>query len=131
MSTSQRRCGGSLTPAGELFEKSLTVNPSEIKLRLVASASLLPNYLNLVDSAIPQANRTTSQEGQRLDPAVAEAEREVRERDQDMERELKGLGRQATRGGLSRSLTGSDGYCDWWACVGRRGRPGMLQRVAR
>jgi hypothetical protein len=76
-------------PGGEFFEKSLTVNPAEIKFRFVGSASLLPNYLNLIESAIPQANRTAAEERQRLNAALAEAEREVRERDQDIERELK------------------------------------------
>jgi hypothetical protein len=76
-------------PGGDFFEKSLTINPGEIKFRFVASASLLPNYLNLIESAIPQANGTAAEERQRLDAAVSEAEREVRERDQDIERELK------------------------------------------
>ena len=76
-------------PGGEFVEKSLTVNPAEIKFRFVGSASLLPNYLNLIESAIPQANRTAAEERQRLNAALAEAEREVRERDQDIERELK------------------------------------------
>jgi hypothetical protein len=76
-------------PGGEFFEKSLTINPAEIKFRFVGSASLLPNYLNLIASAIPPANRTAAEDRQRVDAAVAEAEREVRERDQDIERELK------------------------------------------
>lgn len=76
-------------PGGEFFERSLTVNPAEIKFRFVGSASLLPNYLDLIESVIPQANRTAEEERQRLNAAVAEAEREVRERDQDIERELK------------------------------------------
>ena len=76
-------------PGGDFFEKSLTINPGEIKFRFVASASLLPDYLNLIESAIPKANRTAAEERQRLDAAVAEVEREVRERDQDVERELK------------------------------------------
>jgi hypothetical protein len=72
----------------EFFEKSLTINPAEIKFRFVGSASLLPNYLDMIEAAIPQANKTAAQERQRLDAAVTEAEREVRERDQDIEREL-------------------------------------------
>jgi hypothetical protein len=75
-------------PEDKFFEKSLTINPAEIKFRFVGSASLLPSYLDMVESAIPQANQTASEERQRLDAAVAEADREVRERDQDIEREL-------------------------------------------
>ncbi|MGO9884592.1 MAG: hypothetical protein ACLPV4_16450 [Solirubrobacteraceae bacterium] len=75
-------------PGAEFFEKSLTINPGEIKFRFVGSASLLPNYLDMIESAIPQANQTAAEERQRLDAAAAEAEREVRERDQDIEREL-------------------------------------------
>ena len=75
-------------PGAEFFEKSLTINPAEIKFRFVGSASLLPNYLDMIESAIPQANQTAAEERQRLDAALAEAEREVRERDQDIERQL-------------------------------------------
>jgi len=76
-------------PGIEFFEKSLTINPEEIKFRFVGSASLLPNYLDIIASAIPQANQTAAEERQRLDAAIAEAEREVRERDKDIELELK------------------------------------------
>jgi hypothetical protein len=76
-------------PGTEFFEKSLTINPAEIKFRFVGSPSLLPNYLDMVESTIPQANRTAAEERQRLDAAIAEAEQEVRERDQDLEREMK------------------------------------------
>ena len=72
----------------EFFEKSLTINPAEIKFRFVDSPSLLPNYLDMIESAIPQANQTAAVERQRLDAAVAEAERALRERDQDIERAL-------------------------------------------
>jgi hypothetical protein len=75
-------------PGAEFFEKSLTINPAEIKFRFVGSARLLPNYLDMIEAAIPQANQTAARERQRLDAAVAEAEREVRERDEDIEREL-------------------------------------------
>ncbi len=75
-------------PGAEFFEKSLTINPAEIKFRFVGSASFLPNYLDMIEAAIPQANQTAAEERQRLDAAAAEAERVVRERDQDIEREL-------------------------------------------
>ena len=92
-------------PGGDFFEKSLTINPEEIKFRFVASVSVLPDYLNLIESVIPQANRTAAEERRSLDAAFAEAEREVHERDQDIERELR-LGRQATCGELSRGPPG-------------------------
>lgn len=76
-------------PGAEFFEKSLTINPTEIKFRFVGSATLLPNYLDMIESAIPRANQSAAEERQRLDAAVAEAKREVQERDQDIERELK------------------------------------------
>ena len=76
-------------PGTEFFEKSLTINPAEIKFRFVGTPSLLPNYLDMIESTIPQANRTAAEERQGLDAAIAEAEREVRERDQDLEREMK------------------------------------------
>jgi hypothetical protein len=72
----------------EFFEKSLTINPAEIKFRFVDSPSVLPDYLDMIESAIPQANRAAAVERQRLDAAVAEAERELRERDQDIEQTL-------------------------------------------
>jgi hypothetical protein len=74
---------------GEFFEKSLTINPGEIKFRFVDSPSVLPDYLDMIESAIPQANQAAAVERQRLEAAVAEAERELRERDQDIERALK------------------------------------------
>jgi hypothetical protein len=76
-------------PGTEFFEKSLTINPAEIKFRFVGSPSLLPDYLDMIESTIPHANRTAAEERQRLDAAIAEAEQEVRERDQDLEREMK------------------------------------------
>ena len=75
-------------PEDKFFEKSLTINPAEIKFRFVGSASLLPSYLDMIEAAIPQTNQTAAEERQRLDAAVAEAEREVQERDKDIEREL-------------------------------------------
>ncbi|MHB1571467.1 MAG: hypothetical protein ACYCXW_20720 [Solirubrobacteraceae bacterium] len=73
----------------DFFEKSLTINPAEIKFRFVDSPSALPDYLDMIESAIPQANQAAAVERQRLDAAVAEAERELRERDQDIEQALK------------------------------------------
>jgi hypothetical protein len=74
----------------EFFEKSLTINPAEIKFRFVDSPSVLPDYLDMIESAIPQANQAAAVERQRLEAAVAEAERELRGRDQDIERALTG-----------------------------------------
>ncbi|MHB1836978.1 MAG: hypothetical protein ACYCXW_18670 [Solirubrobacteraceae bacterium] len=74
----------------EFFEKSLTINPAEIKFRFVDSPGVLPDYLDMIESAIPQANQAAAVERQRLEAAVAEAERELRERDQDIERALTG-----------------------------------------
>ena len=72
----------------EFFEKSLTINPAEIKFRFVDSPSVLPDYLDMIESAIPQANQAAAVERQRLEAAVAEAERGLRERDQDIEQAL-------------------------------------------
>jgi hypothetical protein len=83
----QVRAHPDLTGA-EFFERSLTINPAEIKFRFVDSASVLPDYLDMIELAIPQANRAAAVERQRLDAAVAETERELRERDQDIERAL-------------------------------------------
>ena len=41
-------------PGTEFFEKSLTINPAEIKFRFVGIPSLLPNYLDMIASAIPR-----------------------------------------------------------------------------
>jgi hypothetical protein len=73
----------------EFFEKSLTISPAEIRFRFVDSPSVLPDYLDMIESAIPLTNQTAAVERQRLDAAVAEAERGLRERDQDIERALK------------------------------------------
>ena len=78
----------------EFFEKSLTINPAEIKFRFVDSPSVLPDYLDMIESAIPQANQAAAVERQRLDAAAAEAERELRERDQDIERALRSWAEQ-------------------------------------
>jgi hypothetical protein len=72
----------------DFFEKSLTINPAEIKFRFVDSPSVLPDYLDMIESSIPQANQAAAVERERLDAAVAEAERELRERDDDIERAL-------------------------------------------
>jgi hypothetical protein len=61
----------------EFFEKSLTINPAEIRFRFVDSPSVLP-----------QANQAAAVERLRLDAAVAETERALQERDQDIERAL-------------------------------------------
>jgi len=76
-------------PGVDFFEKSLTINPKEIKFRFVGNASLLPNYLDMIQSAIPRANQNATEEHERLDAALAEAEQELKERNEDIERELK------------------------------------------
>ncbi len=73
----------------DFFGRSLTINPGQIKFYFVGDASLLPTYLDMIESAIPQANQTAAEERQRLDAAVTEAEQGLRIRDQDVERELK------------------------------------------
>jgi hypothetical protein len=78
----------------DFFEKSLTINPAEIKFRFVDSPSVLPDYLDMIESAIPQANQTAAVERQRLDAAVAEAERKLQERDQDIEQALTSWAKQ-------------------------------------
>jgi hypothetical protein len=81
-------------PGADFFEKSLSVNPAEIKFLFVDSASRLPDYLDMIESSIPQANQTAAAERQRLDAALAEAERELRERDDNIERALKSWAEQ-------------------------------------
>lgn len=76
-------------PGVDFFEKSLTINPAEIKFLFVGRASLLTDFLDMIESAIPQANQTAAVERQRLDAALAETERELRQRDDDIERALK------------------------------------------
>ncbi len=75
-------------PEAEFFERSLTINPAEIKFRFVGTASLLPDFLDMIESAIPQANQTAAVERQRLAAVVAETERELRNRDEDIEQAL-------------------------------------------
>jgi hypothetical protein len=76
-------------PGAEFFEKSLTINPAEIKFLFVGSASLLPDFLDTIEAAIPQANHTAAVERQRLDAVLAETERELRQRDEDIEGALR------------------------------------------
>jgi hypothetical protein len=78
----------------ESFGRSLTINPREIKFYLVGSASLLAHYLDMIELAIPEANRTAALERQRLATAVAETERELRDRDEDIEQVLKSWAEQ-------------------------------------
>jgi hypothetical protein len=47
------------------------------------------DFLDMIESTIPEANRAAAVERQRLEAAVADAERELRERDQDIEQALK------------------------------------------
>ena len=81
-------------PGAESFGNSLTINPREIKFYLVGGATLLPHYLDMIESAIPQANETAAAERQRLAEGVAEAQRELRDRDEDIERALKSWAEQ-------------------------------------
>ena len=75
-------------PGVDFFEKSLTINPAEIKFLFVGSPSSLPDFLDMIEWAIPQANQTAALERQRLDAALAETERELHQRDQDIEQAL-------------------------------------------
>ena len=81
-------------PGADFFEKSLTINPAEIKFLCVGRASVLTDLLDMIESAIPQANQTAAVERQRLDAALAETERELRQRDDDIERALKSWAEQ-------------------------------------
>lgn len=76
------------------FGKSLTINPREIRFDLVGSAALLPHYLDIIEAAIPEANQAAAVEPQRLAAAVAEAQRELRDRDEDIERALRSWAEQ-------------------------------------
>jgi hypothetical protein len=49
----------------DFFEKSLTINPAEITFRFVDSPSVPPDYLDMIESAIPQANQAAAVERQR------------------------------------------------------------------
>ena len=81
-------------PGADFFEKSLTINPAEIKFLFVGSASSLPDFLDMIEAAIPHANQTAAVERQRLDAALTETERELRQRDEDIEGALKSWAEQ-------------------------------------
>ena len=74
---------------GEFFGKSMTINPDQIKFYFVASPSSLPNYLDMIEAAIPLANQTAAEERERAQATLLEAERNLRDRNDEMERELK------------------------------------------
>jgi len=76
-------------PGSDFFGRSLTINSDHITFYFVGDASLLPTYLDMIEGAITPANEVAAQERHRLYAAGAEAEREVKDRDEDMERELK------------------------------------------
>jgi hypothetical protein len=75
-------------PGGDFFERSLTINPHQITFYFVGDASLLPTYLDMIEAAIAPANNTAAEERHHLYAAAADVEREVHDRDEDMEREL-------------------------------------------
>ncbi len=82
-------------PGVEFFGKSLRVNPGQITFYFVGEATLLPNYLDMIESAIPLANASAAQERQRRSAAGAEADRNLRVRDDAMEEEINSwVGRQ-------------------------------------
>jgi hypothetical protein len=82
-------------PGVEFFGKSLTVNPEQITFHFVGEANLLPNYLDMIESAIPPANDTAAKERQRRSAAGAEADRKLRDRDDAVEEEINSwVGRQ-------------------------------------
>lgn len=72
----------------EFFGKSLTINPDQIKFFFNAGAELLPRYLDMIEAAIPRANRVARVERERLHAVEAEAERELHDRDENMEQEI-------------------------------------------
>jgi hypothetical protein len=72
-------------PGIEFFGKSLTINPQQITFHFVGQPSLLGNYLDMIEAAIGPANETAVTEHGRRAAAGAEAERELHDRDQDME----------------------------------------------
>jgi hypothetical protein len=81
-------------PGADFFETSLTINPAEIKFLFVGGASSLPEFLDMIEAAIPQANQTAAVERERLDAALAETERELRQRDEDIEGALRSWAEQ-------------------------------------
>lgn len=72
-------------PGVEFFGKSLRVNPEQITFYFVGEANLLASYLDMIESAIPLANAAAAQERQRRSAAGAEADQNLRERDDAME----------------------------------------------
>jgi hypothetical protein len=76
-------------PGSDFFGRSLTINSDHIMFYFVGDPSLLPTYLDIIEAAITPANEVAAEERHRLFAATAEAEREVHDRDEDMERELK------------------------------------------
>jgi hypothetical protein len=82
-------------PGVEFFGKSLTVNPEQITFYFVGASHLLPNYLDMIESAIPLANDTAAKERHRRAAAGAEADRNLRDRDVAVEEEINSwVGRQ-------------------------------------
>jgi hypothetical protein len=76
-------------PGSDFFGRSLTINSDHITFYFAGDASLLPTYLDMIEAAIAPANEVAAEERHHLYAAAAEAEREVKDRDEDMERELK------------------------------------------
>jgi hypothetical protein len=76
-------------PGCEFFGRSLTINSDHITFYFADDARLLPTYLDMIERSIGPANEVASAERHRLYAAAAEADREVHDRDEDMERELK------------------------------------------
>jgi hypothetical protein len=76
-------------PGSDFFGRSLTMNSDHITFYFVGDPSLLPTYLDMIEAAIAPANEVAAEERHRLFAATAEAEREVHDRDEDMDRELK------------------------------------------
>ena len=74
---------------GEFFEKIADDQSRGNQVPFRRQRNSLPDFLDMIESTIPEANRAAAVERQRLDAALAEAERELRERDQDIEQALK------------------------------------------
>jgi hypothetical protein len=75
-------------PDSEFFGKSLTINPDQVIFFFNAGAELLPRFLDMIEAAIPHANQVAKVERERLHAVEADAERELHDRDANMEQEI-------------------------------------------
>jgi hypothetical protein len=75
-------------PGSDFFGRSLTINPDQITLFFNDKAELLPRYLDMIETAIPRANQVAQMQRERLLASGTEAERELDDRDDEIEREM-------------------------------------------